>query len=122
MTPTRALIEAAEDLMRDVDDLSYTANIGLPDSFDSLKAAISSAKAAEGGVETKWIYLKDRFPEKSLDVYVLARFTKEFLSAPGMYNRRPAEVVSGNCVHMNPRIYTHWSPISEPQVREKEGL
>jgi hypothetical protein len=38
--------------MRDVDDLSYTANIGLPDSFDSLKAAISSAKAAEEGVET----------------------------------------------------------------------
>lgn len=62
----------------------------------------------------KWISVKDELPEKSPDVFVMAKFTEQFLATPGMYNRRPCEVVSGNYVHLNTRIYTHWMAITSP--------
>jgi hypothetical protein len=51
MTPTRALIEAAEDLVKNVSPV-YGSEMPI---FRKLRAAISSAKAAEEGVETAWV-------------------------------------------------------------------
>lgn len=61
----------------------------------------------------KWISVKEMLPKKSLDVFVVAKFTEEFLSAPGMYNNRPGEVVTGHYINTNTRIYTHWFPFPE---------
>lgn len=44
----QALIEAAEAYIAEVDQIAY-----MPKTRHTLKAAISSAKAAEEGVETK---------------------------------------------------------------------
>jgi hypothetical protein len=60
-----------------------------------------------------WVSVKDKLPEKSLDVFVIAKFTNEFSSAPGMYNNKPGEVVSGYYVNIHTRIYTHWMPFPE---------
>jgi hypothetical protein len=63
---------------------------------------------------TDWISVEDQLPEDSLDVYVVGKFAQEFMSAPGNYNQRPAEVVSGKYVRNFKRIYTHWMPLPEP--------
>jgi hypothetical protein len=62
---------------------------------------------------SEWISTKDRLPEDSLNVYVVAWLTDEHMwSVPG--RRIQYEVASGSYVNRFSRLYTHWVPLPAP--------
>jgi hypothetical protein len=104
MTPQRALIEAAEEakqILSDAGNSSFTDSI--IEAMNILEAAISSAKAAEEGVETaEQAYLRGQ--EEMRD--------SACIKVTGANYKAPQAAIRS--IQLNP-----YSAIS---VREKEGL
>lgn len=82
-----------------------------------LESQIEAAKV-EG---FKWVDVNQEMPAPDLDTFVIAKFTKKFLSTPGVYNRRPCEIVSTSYLSTFTRNYTHWAALPDaPTVADSK--
>jgi hypothetical protein len=61
---------------------------------------------------SEWVSTKDRFPDKSHDVFFIGLLTNEHMWATR--RQKPYDVVSGAYLNLFPEIYTHWMPVPEP--------
>jgi hypothetical protein len=125
---TRALIEAAEEALELLTRLGHK----YADFVSQLEAAISSAKAAEEGVEDGWIDVDKELPPMKRDRGFGPCSDRVLVCSPlshtywiGVLNRpeehEPWWMEHDGETEIHP---SYWKPLREPviSVREKEGL
>ncbi len=79
------------------------------------------AKLKTAREDSQWIRTKDGLPKPSGDEFVIAKFTDDFMCAPGNYNLRPGEVISSRYLCNFSKNYTHWMPFPELALKEQEA-